>query len=133
MSIRIVLTSRDTKMDVEEKKEKSEVIQNPAQAFPIMSLDDVLTEEVVLRHLEKLLESEITRMYGHLLPQAVPPTKSDILRVIRSGFFHLANKELSQTMGENVGHILASSFGYQYNGEGIEAFLRGLRQLKKDK
>lgn len=114
--------------EAQDQKEK----QNPAQAFPIVSLDDVLTEEVVLRHLDRLLESQMEQLYGDLLPQSVAPTKSEILRVIRSGFFHLASKELSQTMEENVGHILASSFGYEYNGEGIEAFLRGLRLLKKD-
>lgn len=105
---------------------------NAALAFPIVSLDDVLTEEVVMRHLDRLLESQMAQLYGDLLPQSVAPTRSDILRVIRSGFFHLASKELSQTMEENVGHILASSFGYEYSGEGIEAFLRGLRLLKKD-
>lgn len=98
-----------------------------------MSLEDVLTEEVILRHLDSLLESQLQEKYGALLPESVSPTKDEILRVIRSGFFHLANKELSQTMSENdVGQILASSLGYEYTGEGIEAFLRGIRQLKKD-
>lgn len=138
-----VLTSRDSEMketDIVEKKEDKKVedketkdtpaSQNPAHGFPIVSLDDLLTEEVVLRHLDRLLESQMAQLYGDLLPQSVSPTKSDILRVIRSGFFHQANKELSQTMSEDVGHILASSFGYEYSGEGIEAFLRGLRLLK---
>lgn len=105
---------------------------SPAANFPIVSLEDVLTEEVILLHLDLLLEDELKEKYGAILPENVQPTKSEILRVIRSGFFHLANKELSQTMAENgVGQILALSFGYEYQGEGIEAFLRGIRSLKK--
>lgn len=111
---------------------KSASESSPAQAFPIVSLEDVLTEQVILRHLDTLLESQLQEVYGHLLPESVAPTKAEIMKVVRSGFFHQANKELSQTVAENgVGQILASSFGYEYKGEGIEAFLRGIRLLKK--
>lgn len=107
-------------------------LSHPAQGFPIVSLEDVLTEEVILCHLDTLLESQMSELYGLLLPESVAPTKSEIMRVVRSGFFHQANKELSLTIAENgVGQILASSFGYEYTGESIEAFLRGIRLLKK--
>lgn len=102
-------------------------------AVPIVSLADVLTEDVVAAHLGALLRQEIADMYGPLLPLAVEPTKDAVMRVLRSGFFHQATLELSSTIGENgVGSILASSYGYAYRGEGLEAFLRGLREAKRE-
>lgn len=92
-----------------------------------------MTEEVVRQHLNSLLDLQISELYRDFLPESVNPTKDDILRVLRLGFFHQATKELGLTMSENgVGHVLASSFGYEYTGEGIEAFLRGIRLLKKE-
>lgn len=102
---------------------------SPAAQFPIAALLDVLTEDVIRAHLAALLPERVRELYGPLLPPLDAPTAENILRVVRSGFFHQANKELSNTVAENgVGQILATSFGYEYEGEGLEAFLRGLRR-----
>lgn len=91
----------------------------------------MLTFEVIEKHLLLLLEKELEEKYGDLLPEGVKPTKEEIARLVRNGFFKQANKELSSTILNNgVGQILASSLGYDYQGEGIEAFLEGLRKSK---
>lgn len=67
-----------------------------------------------------------------MLPEGVAPTAEEVLKVLRSSFFRSANEELSSTITRNpVGEILARSFGFDYQGEGIEAFLNGLREVAK--
>ncbi|WPK23428.1 hypothetical protein PUMCH_000668 [Australozyma saopauloensis] len=67
-----------------------------------------------------------------MLPEGVEPTRLEVMRVLRSSFFRNANDELSHTINTNaVGLMLAHSFGFEYRGEGIEAFLSGLRDLAK--
>lgn len=70
-----------------------------------------------------------------MLPEGVPPTKDEILKVLRSSFFRSGNEQLSHTINTSpVGLIMARSFGFEYNGEGLEAFLNGLRETaKRDK
>lgn len=98
-----------------------------------MSLSDVLTLDVIQKHVEGLLEEQLAQ-YAELLPESVSPTKEEIMAVVRSGFYQQSTKELSSTIANNgVGQILSQSFGYAYSGEGLEAFLRGIRELlKKD-
>lgn len=102
------------------------------QKFPITSLGDILSESVIEAHLNRLDESKIRQLYGALLPEGIEPTKENVMRIVRSGFFHQATSELSSLIGESgVGQILASSLGYEYEGEGIDAFLRGIRRSGK--
>ncbi|KAM9913089.1 hypothetical protein OXX69_001938 [Metschnikowia pulcherrima] len=99
---------------------------------PVSSLADVLTDELLERHLSALSPEEIKARYGDLLPENVEPTSAEVLAVVRSEFFRAANAELSSNVAENnLGSFLASSFGYEYEGEGLEAFLRGLRAAAK--
>lgn len=100
-------------------------------AYPILSLSDVLSLDLILTHLDSLLPEQLAE-YRDYLPHSVEPTKEEIMRVVRTGFFHQSNKELSSTIANNgVGQILAQSFGYSYKGEGLEAFLRGIREISK--
>ncbi|KAJ8140308.1 hypothetical protein OY671_006500, partial [Metschnikowia pulcherrima] len=100
--------------------------------YPVSSLADVLTDELLERHLSALSPEEIKARYGDLLPENVEPTSAEVLAVVRSEFFRAANAELSSNVAENnLGSFLASSFGYEYEGEGLEAFLRGLRAAAK--
>lgn len=97
--------------------------------YPGISLGAVLTEEAVAAHLARMLEADIERAYGALLPPGVAARRDDILRVVRSGFFHHARDELGGAVAETPGALLARTLGYDYEGEGVEAFVRGLRKL----
>lgn len=93
----------------------------------IHSLRDILSDERIAAHLAAMLPAQAAR-YASLLPPSVSPQASDMLRVVRSGFFHRARDELSSALSHhNVGALLAHTWGYPYAGEGIEPFLRGLR------
>lgn len=111
--------------------EAEKPVEKKRTQAPITALDDILTTDLIEKHLSLLLSLELAEKYGDLLPEGVEPTKEEIARVVRNGFFQQANKELSSTILNNgVGQILASSLGYEYQGEGIEAFLEGLRKSK---
>lgn len=93
----------------------------------------MLTDEVLAAHIDALLPEKLRRFYGDMLPEGVAPTKDEIMKVFSSSFFRSANEELSNTINRSsVGEVLARTFGYVYTGEGIEAFLNGLRQVKKE-
>lgn len=92
-------------------------------------LGAVVTEDVVAAHLARMLEADVVRVYGGLLPPGVAPRRDDILRVVRSGFFHHARDELGEAVAQTPGALLARTLGYDYTGEGVEAFVRGLRKL----
>lgn len=92
----------------------------------------MLTEDHVTRFLLTLLDEEIRSRFGDMLPESVEPTRDAILEVVRSEFFRGANAELSMNISQNnIGLILASSFGYEYTGEGLDAFLKGIRDAEK--
>lgn len=122
--------------DVSENVEQADALATASADaladIPVTSLSDLLTLDVISNHLSSLLEEELRVQYGDVLPENTAPTKEAIMGVIRTGFFDLASRELSQTiLSNNVGHILALSLGYDYRGEGLDAFLSGLRQLLK--
>ncbi|OBA21909.1 hypothetical protein METBIDRAFT_67006 [Metschnikowia bicuspidata var. bicuspidata NRRL YB-4993] len=103
-----------------------------ADFFPVLLLSDVLSDELVLKHLRSMLPDELRARYGDMLPDAVEPSAEQIMAVVRSEFFRNSSAELSMNMTENnIGLILATSFGYEYSGEGIDAFLKGLRDSAK--
>lgn len=126
--------AEDTKETVEDEVRVKHEISAPEQKFPITSLGDILSESVIEAHLSRVDEAQIRQLYGALLPEGMEATKDNVMRIVRSGFFHQATSELSSLIGEaGVGQILAASLGYDYEGEGIDAFLRGIRRsAKKD-
>lgn len=133
-----VLTPREAdEPEPEERAEQKPAAQASSRAsgldhVPITSLSDVLTLDVISKHLASLPDEQVQEQYAHLLPDGVNATREEILSVIRTGFFELASRELSSSIGNNtVGQILAQNLGYEYQGEGLDAFLRGIRSLRK--
>lgn len=104
--------------------------------LPIASISDILTLELVEKHLDTLSPDQLTELYANHLPGSTNPTKHDILDVVRSGFFQQSTNNLSDLLreGNGAGYLLAQSLKYDYKGEGIEPFLNGVRELgKKEK
>lgn len=99
--------------------------------LPIASISDVLTLELIEKHLESLSSDHLSELYLKHLPESTSPTKHDIMDVVRSGFFQQSTSKLSELLreGNGAGYLLAQSLKYDYQGEGIEAFLNGVREL----
>lgn len=103
-----------------------------AENFPVSEISDILTEKRLLSHFESLSPDDIELLYGDMLPEGVASTKEEIMKVLRSSFFKSSNAEFSHTIRtNNVGLILAHSFGYEYLGEGLQNFMNGLREVAK--
>lgn len=101
--------------------------------LPIASISDVLTLELIEKHLDSLSPDQLSQLYATHLPESTNPTKHDILDVVRSGFFQQSTNKLSELLreGSGAGYLLAQSLKYDYQGEGIESFLNGVRELGK--
>lgn len=101
--------------------------------LPIASISDVLTLELIEKHLDTLSPDQLSQLYASHLPESTSPTKHDILDVVRSGFFQQSSNKLSELLreGSGAGYLLAQSLKYDYQGEGIESFLNGVRELGK--
>jgi len=61
-------------------------------------------------------------------------SKYEILQVIKSPYFNQNLKSLNESLRQcnGAGYLLSQSLKFDYKGEGIEAFLQGIRQLKKN-
>lgn len=107
--------------------------EEPSQTnagYPVTSLLDVLTPEVVERHLATMSDAEVAETYTLLVPEGTA-TKEGILALVRNSFFKQAASDLSGLVGGHaVGQLLARSLGYEYKGEGLEAFLAGIRETR---
>lgn len=101
--------------------------------LPIASISDVLTLELIEKHLDTLSPDQLSQLYASHLPESTNPTKHDILDVVRSGFFQQSTNKLSELLreGSGAGYLLAQTLKYDYQGEGIESFLNGVRELGK--
>lgn len=101
--------------------------------LPIASISDVLTVELIEKHLDTLSPDQLSQLYASHLPESTSPTKHDILDVVRSGFFQQSSNKLSELLreGSGAGYLLAQTLKYDYQGEGIESFLNGVRELGK--
>ncbi|CAK9438512.1 uncharacterized protein LODBEIA_P27360 [Lodderomyces beijingensis] len=102
--------------------------------LPISSISSVLDIPTIEAHLSKLSLQELKQMYGEFLPatEAQNPTKDSIINnIVRSGFFQQCEQKLSHSLasGDGAGYLLAQSLKYDYQGEGIENFLNGVRKI----
>lgn len=88
---------------------------------------------IVEKHLDELSPEEIEQLYAEHLPSSTNPTKHDIIQLVRSGFFDQSLDRLNQGLQKStgMGYILSQSLKFDYQGEGIEGFLKGIRQLTK--
>ncbi|KAI5954716.1 hypothetical protein KGF57_003739 [Candida theae] len=103
--------------------------------LPIGSISSVLDISTIDNHLDKLSLDQLKHMYGEYLPPSIAqnPTKAKIIEVVRSGFFQQSEQKLTKQLraNEGAGLLLAQSLKYDYKGEGIENFLKGVRELSK--
>lgn len=86
------------------------------------------------KHLDELSNEDIKQLYQEHLPSSIEnPTKHDIVQLVRSGFFDQSLNRLTEslTKSSGIGYILSQSLKFDYQGEGIEGFLAGIRQLTK--
>lgn len=101
--------------------------------LPVSSISDFLTLELIEKHLDSLSSDQLAQLYSRFLPESCSknPLKSDVLDVVRSGFFQQATSKLSELLreGNGAGYLLAQSLKYNYQGEGVEGFLNGVREL----
>lgn len=95
---------------------------------------------MIEKHLDELSNEEIKQLYQSHLPESIEnPTKYDIMQLVRSGFFDQSLNRLSEslTKSSGTGYLLSQTLKYDYQGEGIDGFLAGIRQLtekeKQDK
>lgn len=102
---------------------------NRRPLFALGALADVLTPAVVDAHLARQSPSQLRALYGAYLPANTEATREEIGRVVRSGFYQQAEARLSEQLreGAGTGYLLAQAVGYDYEGEGIEQFLNGVR------
>ncbi|EMG46921.1 hypothetical protein G210_2813 [Candida maltosa Xu316] len=128
----------DDDEEEEDVKKVDEAVKEPKFKLPIGSISSVLDLKTIDAHLEKLSLDQLKELYGEYLPESIAadPTKSEIMDVIRSGFFQQCEQKLSESLrsGSGAGYLMSQSLKYEYKGEGIEGFLNGVRELgKKDK
>lgn len=102
--------------------------------YPVSLLADLLTDDLIDTILDSQLPEQLRERYKDMLPEGVGASKAELREVLRSEFYRRASLELSMNINENnIGSILANSFGYEYAGEGLDAFLKGIRDLLKRK
>lgn len=104
--------------------------------LPIQSISDVLTIENISQHLDSLSKEQLIENYSTHLPKSIDAnniSKNEILDIVRSGFFQQSINKLSDqlTNSNGTGYLLSQSLKYDYQGEGVDGFLNGIRQLSK--
>lgn len=103
--------------------------------MPIASISSVLDIDTINSHLDKLSIDQLKELYGEYLPESITanPTKEEIMRAIRSGFFQQCERKLSELLRSNTGagYLMSQSLKYDYKGEGVDGFLNGIRDLAK--
>lgn len=107
----------------------------PEFKMPIASISSVLDIDTINSHLDKLSIDQLKELYGEYLPESIAanPTKEEIMRAIRSGFFQQCEQKLSELLRSNTGagYLMSQSLKYDYKGEGVDGFLNGIRDLAK--
>lgn len=98
--------------------------------LPLTSLSDFLSLDLVSAHLDTLSDDQVARVYGPYMPKSFQPTKLSVLALMRDPFFQQTCHKLGDLLKQanGAGYLLAHSLKYEYNGEGIEPFLCGLRK-----
>lgn len=101
---------------------------NPTNSVPIINLDDALPTSQLVNHINSLTESELQPVLDNL-PDQVPKTKAELLRIIQSSQFSQGSDTFSSVLMQGgLGPIVARELDYEYQGEGVEGFLNGVRK-----
>lgn len=96
----------------------------------ISHLGDVLTPEVVAKHVRGMSSEELEKVFGAHLPAGTPATADNVMEIVRSGFFHLSMEQLSEHLSghDGSGMVLSQAFGTEYLGEGLVNWLQAMRK-----
>ena len=98
---------------------------------PIRSIADVLTPSFIEKHLDSLSNDELKLLYSRYLPpsHAENTTKEGVVEVTKSAFFQQYISNLSRLLNYNTaGYMLSQNLNIDYEGEGVENFLRGIKR-----
>ncbi|KAK6463217.1 proteasome complex subunit Rpn13 ubiquitin receptor-domain-containing protein [Scheffersomyces coipomensis] len=94
---------------------------------PIGKISDFITLDIIEKHLAGLSQDQIKELYG----EYIPSTGGDLMNVIRSAFYQQCTQRLSHSLinDDGAGWLFAQSLKYDFEGEGINYFLKGIRKL----
>ncbi|CEP61638.1 proteasome regulatory particle lid subunit RPN13 LALA0_S03e07404g [Lachancea lanzarotensis] len=102
---------------------------------PIAHIFDFLPKQLLINYVESLdpQSAQLSRLLEHL-PSDQQRDKAALIECLRGPFFYQATDSLSRTLLEGFEASLAISngFGYQYSGDGILGFLKGVRAKAKE-
>ncbi|SCU97625.1 LAFA_0G12354g1_1 [Lachancea sp. 'fantastica'] len=102
---------------------------------PIAHISDFLPKQLLIDYVESLdpNSSQLHSLLEHLPPDQ-HRDKAALIECLRGPFFYQATDSLSRTLLEGFEASLAISngFGYQYSGDGILGFLKGVRAKAKE-
>ncbi|KAF5093638.1 hypothetical protein D0Z03_002338 [Geotrichum reessii] len=106
---------------------------NTTNSVPIINLDDALPTSQLVNHINSLTESELQPVLDNL-PDQVPKTRAELLRIIQSSQFSQGSHTFSNVLMQGgLGPIVARELDYEYQGEGVEGFLNGVRKSSPKK
>lgn len=101
----------------------------PATNAPIVLLSKAFTPAVVSTHIESASEDEIKRLLA-VFPAA--KDKQQLLEAVRSPYFAQSLEQMTSVLYKGGGAIMAQQAGISYSGEGVPAFLDGIRKKEQE-
>lgn len=101
---------------------------NSRDSVPIVNISDALPTSLLINHINSLPEPQLQPLLDNL-PDQVPKTKEELLRIIQSSQFAQGSDTFSNVLMQGgLGPIVARELDYPYQGEGVEGFLNGVRK-----
>ncbi|KAH3677132.1 hypothetical protein WICMUC_001887 [Wickerhamomyces mucosus] len=98
---------------------------------PIYDLNDLFTSDSLNNLISNATEDQLSKLYS-FLPTSTPHTKESLRSVLFSNFFRGSASNLSNALNNGGGFVVSKSLDLQYQGEGIENYLKSLRKQQKD-
>lgn len=104
-----------------------------SQAVPVINLSDALPTSLLVSHINSLDDNQLKPLMDHL-PDEIPKTRAELIRVIQSSQFAQGIDSFSNVLMQGgLGPIVARELEYPYVGEGVEGFLSGVRKTTPSK
>lgn len=102
-----------------------------SQQIGIRGISDAISSEELIRYVNGVSDEEVARLCEDL-PAEIPHTREWLCKVIYSSYFQQGMSSLSQVLNTSgLGSIVASQLEYDYEGEGVEGMLQGIRKRSK--
>lgn len=103
-------------------------------ALGIRNISDAVPPARLVEYINSISEDKAQELY-EFLPSDIPHTRDWLCKVVYSSYFQQGMGSLSQVLNTSgLGSIVASQLDYDYEGEGVESMLNGIRhRAKKDK